>query len=153
MSFCLSIPFCTIQKKSSTQHHVHWMYHAKFVIFTYKLLEAYRHVLELLLRLLNPNQSQGKFKHCWPELTRKESDMMLCCLTNEKRETIMNLKKILKPGQKHKLCPCIQQDQMDSHSQEDMACRLKGSRNMICSQGNLFSSHSFFFLHQFDSVF
>lgn len=30
----------------------------------------------------------------------------------------MNLNKILIPGQKYRLCPCIQQDQRDSHWQK-----------------------------------
>jgi len=51
------------------------------LLCTYMLPEAYHHVLGLLQRLPTPNQSQEKCKHCWPEWTRQDLAMILCCIT------------------------------------------------------------------------
>ena len=42
-----------------------------FMLPTYRLLEAFHHARELLQRLPNPNQVQGKCKHCLTDRTRK----------------------------------------------------------------------------------
>ncbi len=42
-----------------------------FMLPTYRLLEAFHHARELLQRLPNPNQVQGKCKHCLTDKTRK----------------------------------------------------------------------------------